>query len=56
MAPIIYGISAKGKRGIGYHKPENSLLKPKPTKNVKQQGTAHSQSTYGHSHYFYSTH
>lgn len=53
---MIYGISGKGKIGIGYHTPKNSLLNPKSKKNVKMPREMRSHSTYGHSHYLYSAH
>ena len=28
IAAMIFGITGKGKRGIGYHKPTNFMLKP----------------------------
>lgn len=42
---MIYGISGKGKIGIGYHKPKKFLLKLKPKKNEKKPREMHSHSS-----------
>lgn len=56
ISSMIYGISGKGKRGIGYYKPKKSLLKPKPKNKVKKPRAMHYHLIYGHSYHLYFAH